>query len=152
MIASYLLQGAAGCQLGTAFVCATESIAHENFKNAFIKSSSRDAVPSVQIDDDFPVIPVRAIKNKATAEFMKAQQEAISEYKSGQLSKEEAQLKIEHFWAGALRKAVIEGDIEYGSVMAGQSVGLVQKIEPAADIMERFMREAEEFLKNLAAA
>src|SRR4029077_12360416 len=65
-IASYLEMGAAGAQLGTRFVCATESIAHPNFKKTFIQSSARDAIPSVQVDAEFPVIPVRAIGNKAT--------------------------------------------------------------------------------------
>src|SRR3546814_8997514 len=59
-IAGYLDMGAAGVQLGTRFVCATESIAHENFKKAFIRASARDAVASVQIDPRLPVIPVRA--------------------------------------------------------------------------------------------
>jgi len=55
----------------------------------------------------------------------------------------EAQLQIEHFWAGALRRAVIEGDVENGSVMAGQSVGMVTKEEPAADIIAELMAQAE---------
>src|SRR4029077_2078073 len=65
-IVSYLEMGASGAQLGTRFVCATESIAHPNFKKTFIQSSARDAIPSVQVDAEFPVIPVRAIGNKAT--------------------------------------------------------------------------------------
>jgi enoyl-[acyl-carrier protein] reductase II len=62
-IAGYLDMGAAGVQLGTRFVCATESIAHPNFKRAFIGRSARDAVASVQLDPRLPVIPVRALKN-----------------------------------------------------------------------------------------
>ncbi|MCM3768835.1 nitronate monooxygenase family protein, partial [Neobacillus niacini] len=62
-IAGYLEMGAAGVQLGTRFVCAAESIAHPNFKKAFIRASARDAVASVQIDPRLPVIPVRALKN-----------------------------------------------------------------------------------------
>ena len=54
----------------------------------------------------------------------------------------EAQLQIEHYWAGALRRAVIEGDVEHGSVMAGQSVGMVTKEEPIADILAQLMAEA----------
>ena len=61
--------GAAGCQLGTRFVCATESIAHPSFKQAFIRAAARDAVPSVQLDPRFPVIPVRALANQATERF-----------------------------------------------------------------------------------
>lgn len=149
-MASYLEMGASGCQLGTRFVCATESIAHPNFKKAFIRGNARDAVPSVQIDPDFPVIPVRALTNKATYEFMDAQREAIAAYKSGELDKDAAQLKIEHYWAGALRRAVIDGDVDTGSVMAGQSVGMVKKEQPATEILEELVAQAEEYLGQKA--
>jgi enoyl-[acyl-carrier protein] reductase II len=149
-IANYLLMGASGVQLGTKFVCATESIAHANFKKMFIQSAARNATVSVQIDPDFPVIPVRAIENKATDAFKRCQLETISEFNAGKLSKEEAQLKIEHFWAGALRKAVIDGDVENGSVMAGQSVGMVTKEQPAAEIIAELLEQAEAQLKLAA--
>lgn len=145
-IATYLQLGAAGVQLGTRFVCAEESIAHPNFKQSFIRAAARDAVPSVQVDPDFPVIPVRAISNKATDAFSRLQGEVIRQFRAGELDKEEAQLKIEHFWAGALRRAVIEGDVENGSVMAGQSVGMVAKIQPAAEIIAELVEEAEAYL------
>ena len=103
-ILTYLRMGAAGCQLGSKFVCAHESQAHQNFKTAFIKASSRSAVVSTQVDPNFAVIPVRALANKATDEFLKTQISAIEKYKSNQLSKMDAQLMIEKFWAGALRK------------------------------------------------
>lgn len=147
-IASYLEMGAAGVQLGTRFVCAYESIAHPNFKKAFIKASARDAMPSVQVDPDFPVIPVRAITNKATDDFMRVQAESIALHKSGALSKEEAQLKIEHYWAGALRRAVIDGDTETGSIMAGQSVGMVSKEESVDDIIQGLLLQAEQYLQK----
>jgi enoyl-[acyl-carrier protein] reductase II len=151
-IVSYLEMGAAGVQLGTRFVCATESIAHPKFKEAFIRASSRDAMPSVQVDPDFPVIPVRALVNKASDEFARCQHETIAKFRAGELDKKEAQLKIEHFWAGALRKAVIDGDIENGSLMAGQSVGMVSKIEPMRDIIKELIEQAEGHLaKNKAA-
>lgn len=140
-IAHFLKMGAAGCQLGTRFVCADESIAHENFKDVFIKSQARNTTVSPQLDESFPVIPVRAIGNKGTAEFIKAQKEALDEYQQGKLSKEEAQLKIEKFWAGALKRAVIDGDVEYGSVMAGQSVGMVCKKQPVAEIIEELVEQ-----------
>lgn len=152
LMASYLEMGAAGVQLGTRFVCATESIAHENFKKLFINSAARDAMPSVQIDPDFPVIPVRAITNKATEAFTRTQAEVIAEFRSGKLDKKEAQLKIEHFWAGALRKAVIDGDVENGSVMAGQSVGMVTQVQPAAEIIAELVAQAEAFLAKRHAA
>lgn len=148
-IATYLLQGAAGCQLGTMFVCAKESIAHENFKNAFIKANARDATPSVQLDENFPVIPVRAIENKGTKEFLTYQRKIIQEYYADKLTKEEAQLKIEHYWAGALRRAVVDGDIEMGSLMAGQSVGMVKKIDSAENIIKELISGAENFLSSI---
>ncbi len=141
-IASYLEMGASGVQLGTRFVCAEESIAHPAFKTAFIRASARDAQVSVQVDPDFPVIPVRALANKATDEFTRYQHEVIARHRAGELDKKEAQLAIEHFWAGSLRRAVIEGDVERGSVMAGQSVGLVSGIQPVADILAELMAQA----------
>ncbi len=143
---SYLEMGAAGVQLGTRFVCATECIAHPKFKEIFIRSSARDAIPSVQIDPDFPVIPVRAIANKATDDFTRCQLEVIEQFRKGELDKKEAQLKIEHFWAGALRRAVIDGDIEHGSVMAGQSVGMVTKIQPTQEIVDEMVAQAEDYI------
>lgn len=148
-IANYLLMGASGVQLGSKFVCAYESIAHENFKKLFIKSAARDAGVSVQVDPDFPVIPVRAIENKATEEFKRCQIETIAEFRAGKLSKEDAQLKIEHFWAGALRKAVIDGDVERGSVMAGQSVGMVTKEQSCQEIIDELIQQAKAYLTSL---
>lgn len=145
-IVAYLEMGAAGCQLGTRFVCATESIAHERFKQAFIRAQARDAVPSVQLDAQFPVIPVRAIQNDATRDFQQTQREVIDSFRRGELDQEAAQLKIEHYWAGALRRAVIEGDVERGSLMAGQSVGMVKGIQPAADILRELVDQAVEAL------
>jgi len=143
---SYLEMGASGVQLGTRFVCASECIAHAKFKELFIRSQARDAIPSVQLDPDFPVIPVRAIANQATDHFMRFQKEVIEQYRGGALDKKTAQLKIEHFWAGALRKAVIDGDVEHGSVMAGQSVGMVSKIQPVREIIEELVTQGEEYL------
>ena len=139
---SYLEMGASGVQIGTRFVCATECIAHENFKKAFIRAGAKDAMPTVQIDPNFPVIPVRALNNKGTEEFMKTQREVIAKFNNGELAKDEAQLEIEHFWAGALKRAAIDGDVEYGSVMAGQSVGLVKKEQPISEILEELVDHA----------
>lgn len=143
MIAAYLEMGAAGVQLGTRFACATESIAHPEFKKAFFRASARNAVASVQIDPRLPVIPVRALENKGTEEFAAKQREVALLLDQGKIDMAEAQLQIEHFWAGALRRAVIEGDVERGSVMAGQSVGMVTREEPAADIIATLMTECE---------
>ena len=147
-IASCLEMGAAGVQLGTRFVCSHECIAHPNFKKAFIRASARDAVPSIQIDPRFPVIPVRSIANEGSKKFMQKQREVISRFDSGELTKEEAQLEIEHFWAGALRRAVIDGDVETGSVMAGQSVGMVKQEQSIAEILAELVAQAENALKT----
>ena len=150
-IAGYLDMGAAGVQLGTRFVCATESIAHANFKKAFIRASARDAIASVQIDPRLPVIPVRALKNAAGELFGAKQREVALLLDGGKVEMLEAQLQIEHYWAGALRRAVIDGDIEHGSVMAGQSVGMVTKEEPIAEIIGALMAEAASALEKRAA-
>jgi enoyl-[acyl-carrier protein] reductase II len=141
-ILGYLEMGAAGCQLGTRFVCATESIAHPLFKRAFIRASARDAVPSVQLDPRFPVIPVRALVNDGVRRFMDFQREMIGRVDRGEIDQKAAQLEIEHFWAGALRRAVIDGDVENGSLMAGQSVGMVTKEQPLPEILHELVDQA----------
>ena len=142
-IASYLEMGACGVQLGTRFVCAHESIAHPDFKRAFIRANARDAVASVQHDARLPVIPVRALKNKGTEAFTDKQREVAGSLDRAEVEMSEAQLQIEHYWAGALKKAVIDGDIENGSLMAGQSVGMVTEEESAADIIARLVAQAD---------
>lgn len=146
VIASYLKMGAAGVQLGTRFVCATESIAHPNFKKAFIRANARDAIASVQIDPRLPVIPVRALKNAGTEAFTAKQREVAQMLDEGKVDMMAAQLEIEHYWAGALRRAVIDGDVENGSLMAGQSVGMVSREEPVAAILAELVAQAESAL------
>jgi enoyl-[acyl-carrier protein] reductase II len=135
--------GAVGVQLGTRFACATESVAHPNFKKAFFRANARDATSSVQIDPRLPVIPVRALKNKGGELFNAKQREVALALDGGELEMLEAQLQIERYWAGALRRAVIDGDVEHGSLMAGQSVGMVTKEEPVAEIIATLMAECE---------
>jgi len=142
-IVSFLEMGAAGVQMGTLFVCATESIAHPSFKAAFIKANARDAVPTVQLDPRFPVIPVRALRNKGTEAFMETQRSVIERVRAGELDPKAGQLEIEHFWAGALRRAVIDGDVDGGSLMAGQSVGLVKEEQPTQVIIDTLVAQAE---------
>jgi len=141
-ISLYLRMGAAGCQLGTRFVCAEESIAHPDYKKAFIRANARDAILSVQIDPDLPVIPVRALANAGTRRFADIQRQIAGRYRSGDLDQTQAQLEIELYWAGALRRAVIDGDVENGSIMAGQSVGMVTREQPIADIIEELVTQA----------
>lgn len=142
MIAALLNMGAAGVQLGTRFVCATESIAHPAFKKAFLRANARDAIASVQIDPRLPVIPVRALKNAGTEAFTAKQREVAQMLDDGKVDMAAAQLEIEHYWAGALRRAVIDGDVENGSLMAGQSVGMVTSEQPAAEIIAELMEQA----------
>ncbi len=141
-ILSFLEMGAAGCQLGTRFVCAEESIAHPGFKRAVMRAGARDAVLSVQLDPRFPVIPVRAIANQATRRFLDAQRNLIDQVDRGVLDMKAAQLEIEHFWAGALRRAAIDGDVENGSLMSGQSVGMVTREQTTTEILSELVEQS----------
>ena len=152
MIAQYLALGAAGAQLGTRFVVAEECIAHPRFKEAFIRAQARDAMPTSQFDPSLPTIPVRAIVNLGTQDFNRLQFELLGKVKSGELPREEAQVKLEEFWVGALRRAVIDGDVEHGSLMAGQSVAFARKIQPVAEIIDDLVASAERKLAEMAAA
>lgn len=145
-ILSYLEMGASGAQLGTRFAASKESIAHANFKRAFIRAQARDALPSVQLDERFPVIPVRGLMNEGTKRFMEHQADVVRRFQAGEVNREDAQLEIEHFWAGALRRAVIDGDVEQGSVMAGQSVGMVTAEQSCAEIVRELIDQAEQAL------
>ncbi|HQN53865.1 MAG TPA: 2-nitropropane dioxygenase, partial [Novosphingobium sp.] len=97
----------------------------------------------VQVDPRLPVIPVRALKNKGTEEFTAKQREVAQLLDEGKIEMGEAQLQIEHYWAGALRRAVIDGDVENGSLMAGQSVGMVTSEQPVAEIVAELMGQSE---------
>jgi len=141
-ILGYLEMGAAGAQLGTRFAAAVESIAHPRFKAAFVHARARDALPTVQMDPRFPVLPVRGLVNAGTHRFLAHQADTLRRFESGELTREAAQLAIEHFWGGALRRAVIDGDVEEGSVMAGQSVGMVLSEQPVAEIIAKLTGQA----------
>jgi enoyl-[acyl-carrier protein] reductase II len=94
------------------------------------------------------VIPVRALKNAETERFAAKQREVADQLDKQGIEMAEAQLQIEHYWAGALRRAVIDGDIETGSVMAGQSVGMVNREEPVFDIINELVDEAAAALES----
>ncbi len=147
-IVGLLEMGASGAQLGTMFAATTESIAHPRFKQAFFRAHARNALPSIQLDERFPVIPVRGLANAGTRRFVEHQADTLRRFQAGELSREAAQLSIEHFWAGALRRAVIEGDVEQGSVMAGQSVGQVREEKPVAAVIAQLLDEAEAMLAD----
>jgi enoyl-[acyl-carrier protein] reductase II len=147
-IDSYLRMGASGVQLGTRFVCAFESPAHKNFKKAFIRASAREATVSPQLDPRFPVIAVRSLSNQSSRDFLAFQAQVIKEYDDQQIELNEAQLKIEHFWAGALRRGVVDGDIETGSLMAGQSVGIITQEQSTQEIINELLDQACGFLDH----
>ena len=142
MMVHYLMMGAAGVQLGTKFSVAEESVAHPNFKQAMIRASARAAQPTHQFDPRIPVIPVRALQNEGTRDFNTLQLGLIAQLERRQLSAQDAGRKLEEFWIGGLRRAAIEGDVEHGSLMAGQSVELVRDILPVAKIIDRLIDEA----------
>ena len=111
--------GAAGIQVGTRFICSDECIAHDNYKQAVIKAKDRDAVVTGRSTG----APVRALKNKLTKEYQR-------------LEKENAPFEeIEALGIGGLRRAFEEGDVEMGSLMAGQSAAMVHDIKPCAEIV-----------------
>lgn len=150
-IAALVEMGASGVQLGTRFAASAESVAHPRFKQAFVRAAARDAVASVQFDPRLPVIPVRALKNAGTEAFMEKQREVSEKLARGDVELAAAQLEIEHYWAGALRRAVVDGDVETGSVMAGQSVGMVTAEEPVQSIIDSLVAEAEAALSGRGA-
>ncbi len=120
-VASFAL-GAEGIQVGTRFICSTECIAHQNYKEAVLNAKDRDAVVTGRANG----APVRALKNKLTREYDRLE-------KNGATREE-----IEELGVGGLRRAFLEGDTEMGSLMAGQSAAMVQKIEPCADIIKSY--------------
>jgi enoyl-[acyl-carrier protein] reductase II len=149
MMAHLLMMGAAGIQMGTRFVMAKECAAHPNFKKAFKKARSRDAVATPQFDSRLPVIPVRALKNEGTIEFGKLQMELLYKLDRNLINREEASYSVELFWVGALKKAAMDGDITKGSLMAGQSVGLVHEVKPLKSIIDEMVSDAESEFQRL---
>jgi enoyl-[acyl-carrier protein] reductase II len=153
MMAHYLMMGAAGVQLGTKFAVATESPAHDDFKQALIRAGAKDAQPTAQFDPRIPVIPVRALLNEGTRDFNTLQLGLVAQLERRQITAKEAARKLEEFWIGGLRKAAVEGDVERGSLMAGQSVGLVREILPVGRLIDQLIDEAvaemEKILKRL---
>jgi enoyl-[acyl-carrier protein] reductase II len=137
----YLEMGASGCQLGTRFVCANESIAHPLFKKAFIRASARDAVPSVQLDPRFPVIPVRALVNDGVRRFMDFQREMIGRVDRGEIDQKAAQLEIEHLGRCPAPRRHRRRRRER-LAMAGQSVGMVTKEQPLPEILQELVDQA----------
>ena len=149
MVAHLLLMGAAGCQLGTRFVMSSECTAHEKFKEAFIRANARQAIETPQYDSKLPVVSVRALKNKAMNNFGRLQLDLLKQLEAGEISRGKAQYEVEKFWIGSLQKAVIDGDVDTGSLMAGQSVGLMHDIKPIKAIVQDLIQEAETELQRV---
>lgn len=149
MLSHILMMGAAGVQLGTRFVMTEECQVHPDMKKAFVKAQARHAVTCNQISPELPVVSVRALKNVAADDFSKLQMELIKKLDNKEIEKEEAILQVENFWMGGLRRAAIEGDLDYGSLMAGQSVGLMKDIKPMKEVFDDLISEAEEELARV---
>lgn len=150
MIAHMLLMGAAGVQMGTRFVMSEECRAHERLKQAFRNAKAREAVETPQYDRRLPVVAVRALRNRAMDDFGRLQLALMEKLDSGRIDRTEAQKTVEEFWMGGLRRAAVDGDIEGGSLMAGQSVGLVDRILPMKAIFEEMLGDAEVELRRVA--
>jgi enoyl-[acyl-carrier protein] reductase II len=130
--AAAMMLGAQAVQMGTRFVTAKESIAHENYKQKILKAKDIDS----EVTGRSTGHPVRCIRNKMTKEYLR-------------LEKEGATLEeLEYLTLGSLRKAVMDGDVVDGTLMAGQCAGLVKKEQSCKEIMEEIMCEAEKLLKR----
>ncbi|MDZ7340225.1 MAG: nitronate monooxygenase [candidate division KSB1 bacterium] len=149
LMAHLLLMGAAGIQMGTRFVMTEECQVHPKFKEAFIKAKARDAVATPAVGSELNVVAVRAIRNKGMAEFADLQMDLIQKHRRGEITKKDAQYQVENYWVGALRRAVQDGDVDYGSLMAGQSVGLVNKVQPMKEMFAEIIAEAEAELESI---
>lgn len=149
MCAHMLLMGAAGVQIGTRFAVSKESCAHPEFKARFIKAKAREAVSTPQYDSRLPVVAVRALKNKGMNDFGRLQLALLKEIEDGKMHRVKAQEEVEKFWMGALRKAVVDGDVNHGSLMAGQSVGLVNSILSVHDIIDELVGDIEKELMRV---
>lgn len=125
--------GASGVQVGTRFLASEECQIHENYKNAVIKSKDIDTVVTGRCTGH----PVQVLKNKLSKEYLK-------------LEGNNANIdELEELGKGALRKAVVDGDVENGSLMAGQIAGMVKKIQSVKEIIEEMFNEYEEVKRNL---
>lgn len=125
--------GAKGVQMGTRFVCSTECVAHQNYKRKIMKSKDRDAIVTGRSTG----YPVRVLKNKFTKEYIELEKTGVSFN------------ELEELGAGRLRTAVIDGDMDNGSIMAGQISGMVNDIKPCEDIINNIIKEAEIGLNRL---
>ena len=129
-VAASFMLGAEGVQMGTRFVVAVESIVHDNYKDRIVKAKDIDSVVTGQSTGH----PVRCLRNQMTKEYIKKEQEGVPFE------------ELERMTLGSLRKAVMDGDILNGTVMAGQIAGLVSKRQSCKEILQEIMTEAEKLL------
>lgn len=130
--AAAMMLGASAVQMGTRFVLADESIVHDNYKEKLIKSKDIDS----EVTGLSTGHPIRVIRNKMTREYLKKEQEGASLE------------ELEMLTLGSLRKAVIDGDVVYGSVMAGQIAGMLKKKETCAEIIQDVVGTGEALLRG----
>jgi enoyl-[acyl-carrier protein] reductase II len=149
MCAHLFLMGASGVQLGTRFAASEECCAHPDFKEKFVKANARDAVSTPQFDSRLPVVAVRALRNRGLEEFGILQLKLLKQMDEGTIGRQTAQAEVEKYWMGALRRAVVDGDLERGSLMAGQSVGLVHSIKAVKTIIDELVSDTAAELKRL---
>ena len=149
MMTHLLLMGASGIQMGTRFIVTEECNVHPNFRKAFLRARAREAVATPAVGSELNVVAVRALKNKGMGDFAELQMELILKNRQGEITKKEAQFEVERFWIGALRNAVVDGDTEHGSLMAGQSVGLANKTQTIRELFEEMILEGETSLKAI---
>jgi enoyl-[acyl-carrier protein] reductase II len=143
LMAHLMMMGAAGVQMGTRFAVARECETHPQFKEAFYCAAARDAQATGQFDPALHVVAVRALRNEGTRDFERLQLDLIAMIQSGKISPADAQAQIENFWIGGLRRAAVDGDVEHGSVMAGQSVGLVSREETVQEIIDSMVHDCD---------
>ncbi len=133
-LAAALALGAVGVQIGTRFICAEECEVHKEYKERVVAAGDRDTIVTGRALGH----PVRVLRNRLAREFVEREREMALE-------------GLEELGMGKLRMAALEGDVEWGSVMAGQSAALVRRVEPAAAIVAGIIKEAEEILLKKAA-
>ena len=149
MMAHLLLMGAAGVQMGTRFILSEECEVHPKFKQSFVRARSRDAVATPGVGSELNVVAVRALRNKGMDEFSDLQMDLILKKRKGEITTKDAQYEVEKFWMGALKNAVQDGDVDRGSLMAGQSVGLVNKTQTIKEIFKEMIEEGEQTLEKV---
>lgn len=132
-VAAALALGAEGVQVGTRFLVAEECTIHQNYKDRVIKANDIDTVVTGRPTGH----PIRVIKNKLSRAFINLEKQGSSPE------------EFEKLGSGALAKAVIEGEADYGSLMAGQIAGLVKREQPAKEIIEEMFKEAEKCIKGI---